>query len=387
MVAEARTEFDTASIALFQGALHVAKQLRPAARWGFYNMLGDHSGAIDTITLKALPIWKAQTAIFPSLYMNVEYNFSQETSFITSRVNASVALAKMISLPTAKPVPVYPFVMQMKDGPGNPLLTPTEIALEFFAPYDLGASGVIVFNGNLSRSNTADLAYWNHTMHVLGPAVHKFLQRVDACATRHCNGHGRCASSRSSGPPCECFVGFSGPACGSHRSSSLTSHDHDGENVARAISLSPMTGRINVEAASHAVGRTQPQTVASAGKEATERAISGHTHAHDLVSAALGRISVKTDEIGSREHAQPHSTRRVVYAQMSVDWDWTNFPADLARVASHREVFDGGGLLLAGGIGGVNATGGLEWPADAGSNLSALVDASRQVLNSVKRGR
>ena len=71
--------------------------------------------------------------------------------------------------------------MQMKDSPKAgplPLLTPAEIEQEFFRPYDLGASGVIVFNGNL----TGHAAYWEHTQSVLGPAIRTFLDSVTSCA-------------------------------------------------------------------------------------------------------------------------------------------------------------------------------------------------------------
>eukprot|EP01052_Picozoa_sp_SAG31_P020682 SAG31_NODE_1566_length_7856_cov_8.045607_11_plen_265_part_00 len=211
LVAQASKDFNAASVGLFAGALQTAKRLRPNAIWGFYNMLGDENGDMVMITRAAMPIFSESQAIFPSLYMNTEYNDSQEAHFIHARVNASVRIAATVGARLNVPAPpVIPFVMQMKDsnqaGP-LPLLSAAEIEAEFFAPYDLGAAGVVVFNGNL----TADATYWKHTKAVLGPAVRAFLDQVEACSTMHCNGNGRCVPRYST--TCVCFAGYNGSRC------------------------------------------------------------------------------------------------------------------------------------------------------------------------------
>ena len=216
LVSQASKEFDAASVALYVGALQTARRLRPNATWGFYNTLGDHQGGPDdAITKAAMPIFYESQAIFPSLYMNTVYNDTAEARLIHARVKASVSIAAEVGAHLNAPAPpVIPFVMQMKDSSqagSLPLLSPAEIEEEFFVPYDLGAAGVIVFNGNL----TADAAYWEHTRTVLGPAVRAFLDEVEACSVAHCNGNGRCVPRNST--RCVCFPGYQGAHCTASR--------------------------------------------------------------------------------------------------------------------------------------------------------------------------
>eukprot|EP01048_Picozoa_sp_COSAG05_P009114 COSAG05_NODE_728_length_7700_cov_14.555979_3_plen_649_part_00 len=221
LIAQAKKEFTAASVALYVDALKTAKRLRPHATWGFYNTLGDHMGGIDAITRAALPIFKEAQAIFPSIYMDTVYNDSQEAHFIHTRTNASVRIAQLVG--GDSPPQVIPFVMQMKDSPKAgplPLLTPAEIEQEFFRPYDLGASGVIVFNGNL----TGHAAYWEHTQSVLGPAIRTFLDSVNNCSVAQCNGHGRCVPRGST--TCVCFAKYHGTRCESHKTDDFEAHDN-----------------------------------------------------------------------------------------------------------------------------------------------------------------
>ena len=71
--------------------------------------LGDHQGGVDAISLAAMPIWRASTAMLPSIYMNTEYNSSVQAEMIRRRVNASVALARMVAAESGgTPMPVFP---------------------------------------------------------------------------------------------------------------------------------------------------------------------------------------------------------------------------------------------------------------------------------------
>ena len=70
--ATAASEWNAAARALWGGTLRLSRQMRPRARWGFYNF---PTGAVDAGQERwntALGwLWKDSTALFPSLYYGV----------------------------------------------------------------------------------------------------------------------------------------------------------------------------------------------------------------------------------------------------------------------------------------------------------------------------
>jgi hypothetical protein len=171
------------------------------------------------------PVWEASGALFPCIYLTD----SRAPTFPTipaaarrSRVNATVhigvAAAKMVARTGAQTLLVFPFAWECYSN-GSALLTSTDLAIELLSPYNAGASGIVVWGFTGDSSRTHGPTYYDYIRTSTGPLVARFQKHVSECAEQHCSGHGRCTAVAESGDfvvpsPCECFDGYSGPACG-----------------------------------------------------------------------------------------------------------------------------------------------------------------------------
>lgn len=237
----AKSEFETAATDMMVKTLNAASALRPRAHFGFYGMPYGSFAPTPTNRAQALrdakqmqPIWEASGALYPCIYMGVGGGRGPEPPKATAaavrlfRVNATVevglAAARMVS-GTRKPVYPFGWEMYQSGGIGASLLDPVDLMNNLLAPYNAGADGVIVW-GSVGFFPPPHVAgptlpqYFEYIRDHTGPMVKAFEKKVKACATKQCSGHGRCKSvptaataAAGTGDGCECFAGFTGPAC------------------------------------------------------------------------------------------------------------------------------------------------------------------------------
>jgi hypothetical protein len=241
---QAKAEFEAAATALFVAALNHASALRPKALFGFYGMpRGAIGSRADPTAAKAraladartmLQVWQASGALFPSTYLgDAPAPDPVRKHRLTQTVEVAVAVAEMVRATegTARRMPVYPFAWECYEhhtanNDSSPFLTHTDAVIELLSPYDAGADGLIVWGATIEAQGGAHWStYVDYIKSSTGPLIQGYQRKIAACSTAHCSGHGRCSAvdpadstpANSAPVECECFDGFSGPACLSRR--------------------------------------------------------------------------------------------------------------------------------------------------------------------------
>ena len=287
--AVAKIEFETAATALLVGVLELSKSLRPDAKWGYWmfpvppfnhdsanknvNTSNCHKVAgmhwqctYDDPVLgerprsysdRQLPIWRASTGIFPSIYLEPFCPMQQlatgpavsadcaarNTAFIRSVVKEAMRVSIMGARsrgPTAPAAPVIPFSWQFYLGtpPGGNsthLVSVQEMRASITVPYELGAAGVVIWfdvevdnpsNGSASHPGNTTQYFLEHT----GPIAAATIAKAASCSATRCSSHGRCCDACGGIDPsvqCSCYSGFEGPTCGSSVEMEKTDDDDD----------------------------------------------------------------------------------------------------------------------------------------------------------------
>lgn len=239
VLAQAKTEFESAGTALFVAALQHASTLRPKTLWGFYGMPRGSVGPRNATDARAralaaartmLPVWQASGALFPSVYLNAA---PAPEAIRAHRLNATVevaiAAAEMVREAeggAARRMPVYPFAWECYEqhealNGSKPFLTHFDATMELISPYNEGADGLVVWGATVEAQGGANWdTYVDYIRNSTGPLIANFQRKVAVCSASHCSGHGRCTvvetgvgELRVGSDECQCFDGFSGPAC------------------------------------------------------------------------------------------------------------------------------------------------------------------------------
>lgn len=109
---------------------------------------------------------------------------------------------------------------------GPPILDEADMRAGLVAPYDAGASGVVIWGmpaGDMVESKLNATAYWEHVSAVTGPMAQAVGTSAERCAVEHCSDNGRClalpndtAGSSQFEAQCECEVPWGGASCAEH---------------------------------------------------------------------------------------------------------------------------------------------------------------------------
>ena len=219
--------------------MRVAKELRPHAAWGYYNMPGETGeagappGSLDYL-------WDAVTALFPSIYTmypdhasNVVYvsNILTEARRVADRHTTDVS--RGVAAPPPSPTPIYVYTMvEYEDSscpPFCPLppppqqekrfLSAEDFETQFDLPAKFGAAGLVLYGGSADGYTAARCATMrNYTRATLLPRLRAIVSERRACADANCSGHGRCVDGDADPDAggvlrCACAEGWWGEDC------------------------------------------------------------------------------------------------------------------------------------------------------------------------------
>jgi hypothetical protein len=195
----AREAYTTAGIALLVKTVETSRRLRPnAAGVGFYGL--PYHQYWPTPQLNAtqqgwntalLPLWKAVTAIFPSIYLPYESDchdagcapLKRNQAYVDAALAEAVRVAKLVQ----PQLPVLPYAWyRYHDGEpkGLQMLTDADTALEFSHPLKAeGVSQVIIWGSEATTNQTNQLLNWFKTeAAVFGGKPSALLHEVEATA-------------------------------------------------------------------------------------------------------------------------------------------------------------------------------------------------------------
>lgn len=184
--AAAKAAFEAAATEWFVRTLEECKQIRPKAKWGFYGLpLGftrpcsgsgmgmgcgydGPTGATlrQQAEVKQLPIWKASTALYPSIYISdaLRGNASWVRAYIANTIVESVHCAALAADP---PLPVYAYGWDHYHA-GVLELDAADLKATLEVSAANGASGVVWWGSSSATSNSS---YWSWFSAIEGPLV------------------------------------------------------------------------------------------------------------------------------------------------------------------------------------------------------------------------
>jgi len=188
----AKEAFESSAKEWFVQTLLLCRKIRPRAKWGFYGLPENWSskctaGNVTTagcgydgknsseIRAQAentqLDIWKASSALFPSIYLpdNFRGNPHATVAYIKSTVGEAMRCAAKAAAHGGEtvPIPVFPYAWDHYHA-GLDRLPEDEIVSCIQTSHDEGAAGVVWWGGSKQEENAS---YWKWFSSVEGPAV------------------------------------------------------------------------------------------------------------------------------------------------------------------------------------------------------------------------
>ena len=248
----AKAAWDAGVQRLYLQTLALAQELRPKARWGWYDYPACSwgkgpdmcSGAGLALNAELDWLWRSVDHFAPSIYLCSQHTCSshdaaenaRRTSATVSAV-ANISARLFGSAPGAKRPAIFPYsdyiYYDTQGLPGGKLptfLSEADIRTSLLIPSQLGASGVVIW-GSSSDGNSAARcdALAEYVKDSFGPAVRKIVEERGACAAANCSSNGQCVErfpGMGVGQQCLCFAGFDGARCEKNaRSHRASKHD------------------------------------------------------------------------------------------------------------------------------------------------------------------
>ena len=201
----AKTQFEDSATRWFVETLVLCRKLRPNAKWGFYGLplnamngcqnvtnkkgapkscgyLGKDSEADElrrAAELTQLPIWRASTAMFPSIYLATPFRnhpVSVAEAYIDSTVSESVKVAALAASIDGleSPIPVFPYAWDHFHA-GKHLLPKESLVASMQVSKQAGASGVVWWGNDRVAGNAT---YWTWFKSTEGPIVEAFCNSL-----------------------------------------------------------------------------------------------------------------------------------------------------------------------------------------------------------------
>jgi hypothetical protein len=132
-----------------------------------------------------LPIWKASTALYPSIYLPTQYiglPVSVAAAYMKSTVAESVKVAAMAAAAEtetethvlALPIPVFAYAWDHYHS-GIHTLPKSSLVATMNISFESGASGVVWWGGTKQANNKS---YWEWFENVEGPSCVKFCESL-----------------------------------------------------------------------------------------------------------------------------------------------------------------------------------------------------------------
>ena len=129
-----------------------------------------------------LPIWQASTALYPSIYLPVQYigqPVSVAAAYIESTVVESVKVAAMAAAGTSHvaattPIPVFPYAWDHYHS-GIHTLPKSSLVANLNVSMKSGATGLVWWGGSKQAENKS---YWKWFENVEGPCVVEFCENL-----------------------------------------------------------------------------------------------------------------------------------------------------------------------------------------------------------------
>ena len=191
-LAEAKEQFQNASVNLLVQTLRVAKAVRPHAKWGFYGYPAScsepwltskawHARCKAVTSPKLAPLYREHTGFFPSIYMPKDKGHTMNSAVLRDYANGTVTAAVQMSrdlatADTRTPVLVY---IWPRYANGSAFLTEEDLQTSLQIPWAACADGIVIWG---SGHDANDTAFWAYTREKLGPALATMRAQPRACA-------------------------------------------------------------------------------------------------------------------------------------------------------------------------------------------------------------
>lgn len=201
----AKEQFEAAATRWFVETLMLCRKLRPKAKWGFYGLPLNAMNDCQAVTGKPgapkscgysaagsearelrraaevtqLPIWRASTALFPSIYLATPFRnlpVSVAEAYVDSTVSESVKVAALAASADGleNPVPVFPYAWDHYHA-GVHVLPKESLVANMQVSKRAGARGVVWWGSGRVAGNAT---YWAWFKRVEGPAVVEFCRSL-----------------------------------------------------------------------------------------------------------------------------------------------------------------------------------------------------------------
>ena len=197
-LATAKEQFDDAAVDLLTQTLLAARQIRPAAHWGFYGYPGGcvqmakpsdmdnlRNGApCQALQDKLRPLWEASTGFFPSIYLPKDAghgwpNSSSLAAYIQSNIEEALRARRLVGK-TRQDAPVYVYIWPLYLH-GSVYLSAEDLENSLQIPYAACADGVVIWG---DRNSANDAAFWRYTREVFAPGLARVRAMKRQCSTQ-----------------------------------------------------------------------------------------------------------------------------------------------------------------------------------------------------------
>lgn len=242
-LAAATAQFEAAARTFLEASLNLAKSLFPACRWGLYaypindwsfgGYTGPRAASMRAANDNLAWLWKASTALFPSVYLTSpkvsKYDGQSTSAYVSSTVAEAVRLRLQAGAalgghgPAVFALAWYVYNPYPRPAAGSlwPTLTPSDLGDVLGGAWGAGADAVLVWGavGDALPFTSTQLA--NYTDAVLGPAASSLVAAIAACSASACAAGGQCRANNSQ--PCFCPPPSLDGTCASASSSPVPS--------------------------------------------------------------------------------------------------------------------------------------------------------------------
>ncbi|XP_004608464.1 hyaluronidase PH-20-like [Sorex araneus] len=203
---QAKQEFEAAGKEFMLRTLELGQRLRPNNYWGFY-LFPDcynhnyganrpYTGACSDLEKQRNNelswLWKASTALFPSIYLNTKLKKSPKAAlFSRNRVNEAIRLSRVRD--QKNPLPVFVYIRLVFTDNTTEFLSEIDLVNTIGETYALGASGVIIWGSfNLTRRQERCSMLHDYMKKTFNPYLINLTLAAKICSQALCQDQGFC---------------------------------------------------------------------------------------------------------------------------------------------------------------------------------------------------
>ncbi|XP_055974422.1 hyaluronidase PH-20-like [Sorex fumeus] len=211
---QAKADFEAAGKEFMLKTLLLGQQLRPNNYWGFYLFpdcynhyyakVSHYSGICSNLEKRSNDelnwLWKASTALFPSIYLNTRLKETPKAALYSrNRIYEAIRLSKVRD--EKNPLPVFVYTRLVFTDKITEFLSEIDLVNTIGETYALGASGVVIWgSSNLTQTRDRCLKLNDYMKKTLHPYLINLTLAAKICSQALCQDQGFCTRKRWNSP-------------------------------------------------------------------------------------------------------------------------------------------------------------------------------------------